>query len=143
MGSGRRRTYLMMSGMSGAVDLAVVGAGPVGCVTALAHARRGAEVLLLEAHPRACTRLAGEWLHPAALTSLESSGASDPRGSSPGRGFVVFPDDGSDPIDLPYGDGARGLSCEHSALVAALRRAVASHAAVRYVPGSRALRLDG
>jgi squalene monooxygenase len=129
--------------MSGAVDVAVVGAGPVGCATALAHARRGASVLLLEAHPRACMRLAGEWLHPMAHEALLRLGASVPRESSRGRGFVVFPDDGSEPVALPYGDGALGLSCEHAALVGALRDAAAAHSAVRYVPGARALRLEG
>ena len=33
-------------------DVAIIGAGPVGCVSALAFAERGADVLLLEANPR-------------------------------------------------------------------------------------------
>ena len=33
-------------------DVAVIGGGPVGCVTALAFARKGARVLLLEGNPR-------------------------------------------------------------------------------------------
>src|SRR5438445_616784 len=56
-----------MSASRSRMDVAVIGAGAAGCVTALAFARRGARVLLLEAHPGASTRLAGEWLHPAGV----------------------------------------------------------------------------
>jgi flavin-dependent dehydrogenase len=52
---------------TGNYDVAVIGAGPVGCVAALAFARRGRRVLLLEANPLASHRLAGEWLHPPAV----------------------------------------------------------------------------
>lgn len=104
-------------------DLAIVGGGPVGCVAALAHARRGARVLLLEANPRACTRLAGEWLHPPAVEALASVDADLAKAVShpTGQGFAVFPDDGSDPIVLPYRAGSRGTSMEHSVLVERLR----------------------
>jgi 2-polyprenyl-6-methoxyphenol hydroxylase-like FAD-dependent oxidoreductase len=87
-------------------DAVVVGAGPVGCVTALAFASRGAQVVLLEAHPAAATRLAGEWLHPAAVGVLLGLGLSPmtaPSGRPSGRGFVIFPDDDTAPIVLPYG----------------------------------------
>ena len=75
-----------------AYDVAVVGAGPVGCVTALAFARRGARVLLLEAQPTAADRLAGEWLHPAGLAVLQDFGLGAAVAAaeySTGRGFVV------------------------------------------------------
>ena len=106
-------------------DVAIVGAGPVGSLCALAHARQGYRVVLFEANPSASNRLAGEWLHPPAARILSEFGISidaDPRSAS-GRGFAVFPEDGREPIVLPYSDGSRGLVCEHATLVSQLRQA--------------------
>ena len=103
-------------------DVAVVGAGPVGCVAAIAVARRGRRVVLLEASPTG-RRLAGEWLHPAAVDLLRELDVPLPPGARPesAKGFIVYPEDGSDPIPLPYPDGRAGFTCEHHALVAWLR----------------------
>ena len=103
-------------------DVAVVGAGPVGCVAAIALARRGSRVTLLEAIPHG-KRLAGEWLHPAAVRLLKELDVPLPPTASrdAARGFIVFPEDGSSPIELPYADGGSGLTCEHHVLVAWLR----------------------
>ena len=104
-------------------DVAIVGAGPVGSLCAIAHARNGYRVALFEANPSASGRLAGEWLHPPAAQILRDFGISvhaETQGDS-GKGFVVFPDDGHDPIMLPYSDGSRGVVCEHAALVSRLR----------------------
>ena len=105
-----------------ATDVAVIGAGPVGCVASIALARRGSRVTLLEATPLG-KRLAGEWLHPAAVRLLDELGVPLPPSSSreSARGFVVYPEDGSDPIELAYPDGRAGLTCEHHVLVAWLR----------------------
>ena len=127
-------------------DVAVVGAGPVGAVAALAHARRGARVALCEANPSSARRLAGEWLHPPAIQVLRELGIDLPSEISEharGQGFVVFPDDGSAPCLLPYGDGALGYSCRHQALVEMLRRSAASHPGVEYRPGVRVRRIEG
>ena len=40
-----------MKNLPKSFDVVVIGAGPVGCVTALAFGRNGARVLLLEANP--------------------------------------------------------------------------------------------
>ena len=120
-------------------DVAVVGAGPVGSFCALVHARKGARVALLEANPRASRRLAGEWLHPPAVRMLRDAGIrldTEPA-STAGRGFVVFPEDGSKPITFPYPDGDMGLSCAHAAIVSTLRAAVAEESCVDYIARAR------
>jgi len=124
----------------GPFDVTVVGAGPVGAAAALLHARAGARVALLEANPKAATRLAGEWLHPPGLEVLGRLGVPLPDavpGATRGDGFVVFPDDGSEPIVLPYAGQRRGVSLGHEELVACLREAAAAHPEVTYLPGAR------
>lgn len=120
-------------------DVAVVGAGPVGSLCALAHARKGAKVALLEANPKASRRLAGEWLHPPAVRMLQENGLAleDLAQSSPGNGFVVFPEDRSEPIVLPYANGAMGMTCEHSVLVSALHNALEVDSNVHYFERAR------
>ena len=120
-------------------DVAVVGAGPVGSLCALAHVRNGARVALLEANPKASERLAGEWLHPPAVRILRDVGIEVdalPR-SSAGRGFVVFPEDGSEPIVLPYLDGSEGLACDHAVLVSKLREAIENETGVDFISHAR------
>ena len=116
-------------------DVVVIGAGPVGCAAALAFAAKGADVLVLEANPKGAQRLAGEWLHPPALDVLQGLGV-DPHveGSyADGKGFVVFPDDGREPLMLPYPDDTLGMSCEHDTLVARLREHIEGHPGIRYI----------
>jgi lanosterol synthase len=121
-------------------DVAVIGAGPVGCVTALAFAHKGASVLLLEANPRACERLAGEWLHPPAVEILRAVGADDCTTAAydHGHGFAVFPDDSGDPILLPYRDETRGISIEHSVLVNRLREHCRNNDRIVFLAPARA-----
>ena len=83
--------------METTADVAVVGAGPVGCVTALACARRGARVVLLEAQAQATSRMAGEWLHPSAVGVLQRLGIGRLEAAADhaaGKGFTVFPGPG-------------------------------------------------
>jgi lanosterol synthase len=124
---------------SGGYDVAIIGGGPVGCLTALAFAARGAHVVVLEANARAATRLAGEWLHPPAVEILSQLGVDlGPEGYPTGRGFAVLPDDGSPPIVLSYPVGRVGVSLHHELLVAKLRRSVAANGSIDYVEGARA-----
>jgi 2-polyprenyl-6-methoxyphenol hydroxylase-like FAD-dependent oxidoreductase len=121
-------------------DVAVVGAGPIGAAAALAFARRGARVVVFEANPNASRRLAGEWLHPPGVQVLGRLGvdvATEAAGATPGRGFVVFPDDGSAPIVLPYPDGMTGVSLEHESLVSLVRGKAASHDLIDLRLGAR------
>ena len=126
-------------------DVAIIGAGPVGCVAALAFARKGQQVLLLEANPRTSDRFAGEWLHPPAVRILKKLGV-EPAPDAPyasGRGFAVFPDDGSDPIVLPYKSPAFGMSIEHHKIVEALRDRCHQEGNVHFHSNARATRIDG
>ena len=127
------------------LDVAVVGAGPIGCVAALSLAERGARVLLLEASAEVPRRLAGEWLHPPAAEILSRWDVRLPETvASPGaRGFAVFPADGSAPIELPYAFGNPGVTCEHGALVAALRQRAREDPRVRMENGARVCSLVG
>ncbi len=134
----------MSNAASRRYDVAVVGAGPVGSLCALAHARKGARVALLEANPKASGRLAGEWLHPPAVRILRDIGVEVdalPR-SDTGKGFVVFPEDGSEPIVLPYLDGSRGLACDHAVLVSKLREAIENETGVDYILHARVSRVE-
>ncbi len=127
-------------------DVAVIGAGPVGCVTALAFARRGAQVLLLEIRPEAPRRLGGEWLHPGAVAVLQRLGVMPALASvdsSVGQGFAVYPDDGTSPILMRYPAGMSGMSCEYSGLLTVLRDAVAAQPSIRYLSSSKVTNVEG
>ncbi len=123
----------------GHYDVVIVGAGPTGSLCALAHARKGVRVALLEANPNASKRMAGEWLHPPAVRMLHDVGIrlDTQARSTTGKGFVVFPEDRSEPIVLPYRDGFHGLACEHATIVSKLREAIARNPNVDYIPHAR------
>ncbi len=131
---------------SASYDVVVLGAGPVGCVAAIAQAAKGRRVALLEANPKGASRLAGEWLHPPALDVLHRLGIALPASldSQPrGRGFAIFPDDDGAPIRLPYADGALGGTCEHRVLVEHLRAVAIEQRGIDYWPHTRALAVEG
>jgi len=125
-------------------DVAVIGAGPIGCAAAIAFAQRGATVLLLEANARASERFAGEWIHPSGVQILEKLGLGSLDAiveNGLKHGFVVHPDDGSDRIVLSYPDGMTGVSFEHSKLVSDLRHKVATIPEIDYVTPARLSKL--
>jgi len=125
-------------------DVAVIGAGPIGCAAAIAFVQRGATVLLLEANPRASQRFAGEWIHPSGVQILERLGLGSLEAiaeNGPRQGFVVHPDDGSDSIILPYPNGMTGVSFEHSKLVSELRHQAATNPDIDYVAPARLSKL--
>src|SRR4051812_10090739 len=99
-------------------DVVVVGGGPVGSVTAVAFARTGASVLVVEADPRAAKRFAGEWIHPPGVEVLDRLriGRLEGGHARTGYGFVILPDDGSAGIEMPYPHGT-ALAAEHSEIV--------------------------
>ncbi|MFI5887763.1 FAD-dependent oxidoreductase [Streptomyces sp. NPDC051554] len=116
----------------------VVGGGPAGCATALALARAGAEVLVLEASSKPTERLAGEWIHPAGVATLRRLGVDLSEVShAVGRGIVCYPDDGSGPVPLTYRSDTLAWVGEHRLLVAALRAAVQAHPRVELILDAR------
>lgn len=125
-------------------DVAVVGGGPVGCVAALAFAQHGAKVAVLEVDPKAAKRLAGEWLHPAGVGVLDRLRIGRLDGAQPrtGYGFVIVPDDGGPPVEMPYPDGV-ALSAEHFDIVESLREAARATPNIDYVSGVRVTAIDG
>lgn len=125
-------------------DVVIAGGGPVGSVAAIAFARRGASVLLVEADPKVSTRFAGEWLHPPAVGVLDRLriGRLEPAHARTGYGFVILPDDGSAAIEMAYPQGT-ALAAEHSGIVASLRAAVENTAGIDWLPYARVKDIDG
>jgi 2-polyprenyl-6-methoxyphenol hydroxylase-like FAD-dependent oxidoreductase len=123
---------------NGAFDIAVVGGGPVGCVTALAFARRGLRVCLIDAGTQS-SRLAGEWLHPTGAGILAELAVDLNRAGiahSLGRGFAIFPK-GAEPIVLPYVGGELGIGCQHHLLVGALQQCLTEQSNITLLSGYR------
>ncbi len=119
-------------------DVAVVGGGPVGCVTALALARGGKRVCLVDARAQSL-RLAGEWLHPTGAGILADLGidlAAEGVAHAPGRGFAIFPKD-SDPIVLPYVGGESAVGCQHHLLIDAVQKVLSREPNVTVLSGCR------
>lgn len=119
-------------------DVAIVGGGPVGCVAALAFARRGASVCIVDPNTHA-TRLAGEWLHPTAAGILADLGVDLNAAGvahAVGRGFAIFPP-GTEPIVLPYVGGEHGVGCQHHLLVAALQKMISAKASIAMLSRAR------
>ena len=125
-------------------DVVIAGGGPVGCVAAIAFARRGASVLLVEADPKVSTRFAGEWLHPPAVGVLDRLriGRLENAHARTGYGFVILPDDGTPVIEMPYTQGT-ALACEHSGIVGSLRAVAQSTAGIEWLPYARVKDIDG
>ena len=118
----------------------IIGAGPVGCAVALMLAKRKKSILLLEANPEAAHRFAGEWLHPPGIEILKKLGLNeiiDHPDRPKGRGFVVFPMDGSSPVHLDYPNEERSLSFHHGDFVEDMRRAVEKNPSITYLPYSK------
>lgn len=132
-----------VTSLRGQYDVAVVGAGPVGCVVALAFARKGAQVALFEGNPAASQRFAGEWIHPVGVSVLDRFriGRLEPGRALPGYGFVILAE-GTSPIELAYGQGV-ALTCEHHAIVGSLREVVQRTPAIRYLPDTRVEGIEG
>lgn len=120
----------------------VIGAGPIGAVAALAQARRGRTVVVLEASPAAAAkRFAGELLHPRALRALADAGAPlPPELGVPVPGFSVFVDGHTHALDYP---DAPGRTLPFADLVAHLRTALRAHPQITLLDGWRVTSICG
>lgn len=116
----------------------------MGSVTAIAFARRGARVLVLEANPHACRRFAGELIHPPGVAVLDALriGRFEQSSAHTSYGFKIFPDDGSTPIELPYPEGV-ALTCAHDAMVENLREVASSISGVEVMSFARVVEIEG
>ncbi|MDB4964786.1 MAG: monooxygenase, FAD-binding protein [Myxococcales bacterium] len=121
-----------MAVMNAAVDVVVAGGGPAGCATALACARHGLEVLLVDRARFPRDKACGEGLLPSGVAALAQLGLlAEVRRDAQrieGLGFAIdadggpaafarFPDGGDEPA---YGLGVRRLRFD-AQLVAAVR----------------------
>lgn len=125
-------------------DVAIVGAGPAGATAAIAFAKRGARVTLIDGYPGAASRFAGEWIHPPGVRTLRALGVDiDALAAYRGYGFALFGDDGRDPVCLPYDSGEIAITRLHAELVTHLREHACSLAGVSYLPHHVVSGLEG
>ena len=73
---------------------------------------------------------------------MPASDLEPPLRSTEGQGFVVFPEDGSEPIVLPYPGGARGIACDHEVLVARLHEAVGNEPGIDFLVNARVRQVE-
>lgn len=122
-------------------DAIVIGAGPAGSAAAVALARRGARVALLEADTRVTRRFAGEWLHPRGIAILEELGCEG-FATVRSSGFVVLPDDAGPPILMAYPHGAEAVISPHERLVTVLRAHAVGCDGTTYFDNTRPVSID-
>jgi len=126
------------------VQVVVAGGGLAGVCAAAALAQRGYHVLVIEPGVTYSRRLAGELLHPPALTDLRAlglAGAIADAGGQPVDGFAVFlGGDGAADERCVLGydrDGGRGATVEHGALITALQARARSLPGITMITGAR------
>ncbi|MGZ3443859.1 MAG: NAD(P)/FAD-dependent oxidoreductase, partial [Polyangia bacterium] len=125
--------------MSAIVDVVIAGGGPAGCATALACARRGLEVLLVDRARFPRDKACGEGLLPTGVAALAELGLlAQVRRTSyrlEGVGFAIDADDGplalapfpaDDPATPDYGLGVRRLTFDALLLDAVRAQATAT-----------------
>lgn len=125
-------------------EQAVVGAGPVGVLGALALANAGRSVTVLDGDLSLSRQFAGEWLHPEGLRLLGEQGIHLSPGPDmiPGKGFVVFPDDGSDPIRLENFARREGVAFERAAFMDLLRKHCQEHPRIQFISQAKVMRVE-
>jgi 2-polyprenyl-6-methoxyphenol hydroxylase-like FAD-dependent oxidoreductase len=122
-------------------DIVVVGGGFAGLATAAALSTHGAKVTVLEALEGANPTFRGELIHPRGVRALGALGLEQAflaEAWIPVWGFATFDAPDVTPVLLPYpAESGRGLTMEHTALVASFRRSLTAHPRVRIVHRAR------
>lgn len=119
----------------GRYDVIVIGAGIAGCAAAqaLAQADRTGRrrILLIDRHPGASPRFAGEFIHPRGAQILADLGFYGPlkaAGAVDVDGFTVLERADGRYVELPYaeipGQRKQGLAAHHKTLVRTMRQVV-------------------
>lgn len=141
--SGKPEQFAPLSEVAPRYDVVIAGGGIIGTALACALADGRRSILVLEANPHWCKRLAGELLHPAGVQVLRELGLTESlleRGAERVSGFAVYPekDDGAETV-LYYAeiaDGTQaGVGVEHELLVKTLRDEAESRPGVTLARG--------
>jgi 2-polyprenyl-6-methoxyphenol hydroxylase-like FAD-dependent oxidoreductase len=120
---------------AGRYDVIIIGAGIAGCAAAQALAaadpQRRRKILLIDRHPGASPRFAGEFIHPRGAQILEDLGfygALKAAGAVDVDGFTVLERADGRYVELPYSDvpdvRPQGLAAHHKTLVKVMRQVV-------------------
>lgn len=110
--------------MTSAVDVAVVGGGPVGLATALAARRQGLSVTLFERARPPVDKACGEGLMPSGVAALDELGIQPPPRSFSFSGIRYV--GGATTVEGDFPDGACGLGLRRTELSSALASAAAA-----------------
>jgi len=127
------------------MEVLVIGGGPTGCVTAMAHARRGHRVTVVEASTKSQKRFAGELLHPIAVRQLREVGLADALSGEhlANRGFALFGREWSGARILRYPEGRMGATIEFPEFVGKMRDIVGKHHGIEWLGGVRVEEVQG
>ena len=126
---------LQLESPAGRYDVVIIGAGIAGCAAAQALARADPggrrRILLIDRHPGASPRFAGEFIHPRGAQILADLGfyaALKAAGAVDVDGFTVLERADGRYVELPYcvvpDQRAQGLAAHHKQLVRTMRQVV-------------------
>ncbi len=131
---------------SGHYDVVIIGAGIAGCAAAQALAQadpnRRRKILVIDRHPGASPRFAGEFIHPRGAQILDNLGFYQPlkrAGAVDVDGFTVLERADGRYAELPYAEipnqRGHGLAAHHKTLVKTMRQVLRDQSHVTLLEG--------